>query len=153
VFTIKKVLCPVDFSTATAASLDAAVAIARSADAELYLLHVVEGPALAASESTDQSRVESAREAVRTRLAELVAGRSDVPETHLLVSDGSPAEEVLRMEEIFGIDLIVLAPHGRPTLGKIIFGSVADKVTRGSRAHIFLVKSALEDDGGESPDA
>jgi nucleotide-binding universal stress UspA family protein len=59
----------------------------------------------------------------------------------VLVSDGDPAEEILRIEELFGIDLMVLAPHGRPTLGKIIFGSVAEKVTRGSAAHVLLVKS------------
>ena len=149
-FTIKKVLCPVDFSTATAASLEAALVVARQNGAELYLLHVLEGPALAASDSADPSRVDSAREAVRARLAALVSDQSNGPEIHLLVSDGSPAEEVLRMEEIFGIDMIVLAPHGRPTLGKIIFGSVADKVTRGSRSHILLVKAQPDDDGSDT---
>jgi nucleotide-binding universal stress UspA family protein len=149
-FEIKKALCPIDFSTATAASLDAAIVVARNHGADLYLLHVLEGPAPAANEPLDSTRFESAREAVRARLAELVGEQGDGLHVHLLVSDGSPAEEILRMEEIFGVDLIVLAPHGRPTLGKIIFGSVADKVTRGSRAHILLVKSPAAGADGET---
>ncbi len=147
-FTIRKALCPIDFSPASEASLDAAVQISRSSDAELYLLHVLEGPAPAES-VVDPARVEAGRDAVRTRLAEMIATRDGQLQTHLLVSDGAPAEEILRIEELFGIDLIVLAPHGRPTLGKIIFGSVADKVTRGSRAHILLVKRGAEEYPGD----
>jgi nucleotide-binding universal stress UspA family protein len=94
----------------------------------------------------ETARVETSREAVRARLADLVASRDPEMSAHVLVSDGEPAEEILRIEELFGIDLIVIAPHGRPTLGKIIFGSVADKVTRGSRAHLLLVKSPPPDE-------
>ena len=139
-FTVKKALCPIDFSPSSDASLDAAIDLARRYGAELYLLHVVEGPAPPEA-AADLARIESSREAVRARLADLVASRDATMTAHVLVSDGAPAEEILRIEELFGIDLILIAPHGRPTLGKIIFGSVADKVTRGSRAHLLLVKS------------
>jgi nucleotide-binding universal stress UspA family protein len=139
VFRIKKALCPIDFSASSNASVDAAIEIARSHGADLYLLHVLEGPAPPES-TVDLARAETAREAVRARLADLAASRDTSIETHLIVADGAPAEEILRIEELFGIDLIVIAPHGRPTLGKIIFGSVADKVTRGARAHVLLVK-------------
>ena len=148
-FTVKKVLCPVDFSPASDASLDAALEAARAYGSELYLLHVLEGPPPTES-AVDPGRGEAAREAVRARLADLVASRVAAIQTHVLVSDGAAAEEILRIEELFGIDLIVLAPHGRPTLGKIIFGSVAEKVTRGSRAHILLVKSPGEEDPADA---
>ena len=146
-FAIAKVLCPVDFSAAAVASVGVARSLAVTYGAQLYLLNVLEVPAPAEG-SGDPARAEAARESVRARLSELAAadGRQPV-ETHLLVSDGAPAEEILRMEELFGIDLIVLAPHGRPTLGKIIFGSVTDKVTRGAHAHVFLVKPPAEDGG------
>jgi nucleotide-binding universal stress UspA family protein len=144
VFTVRKALCPIDFSPSSDASLDAAIDLVRRYGAELYLLHVVEGPAPPES-AVDLARVETSREAVRARLADLVASRDPEMEAHVLVSDGAPAEEILRIEELFGIDLIVIAPHGRPTLGKIIFGSVGDKVTRGSRAHLLLVKSPQDE--------
>lgn len=143
-FTVSKVLCPFDFSPEGGRALEAAVDLAAAHSAQLYLLYVVEGVALPDDTVADTSRIEASREAVRDRLAAAVHEVAPDLKPHLLVSEGNPAEEVLRMEEVFGIDLIVLAPHGRPTLGKIIFGSVADKVTRGSRAHLLIVKSPPE---------
>lgn len=144
-FKVTKVLCPIDFSPTSEAAVDAGLLFVVSHDAELYLLHVVEGPASGGDSAVEPSRAESARERVRDRLAEMVARRSGNVTPHLLVSDGAPAEEILRFEELFGVDMIILAPHGRPTLGKIIFGSVADKVTRGSRANILIVKGRHEE--------
>lgn len=148
-FTVSKVLCPVDFSEESSRALDAALACVAAHHAELYLLYVVEGPALAEGGTLDHARAEAGKEALRDRLAALVEGVAPDVKPHLLVSDGDAAEEILRMEEIFGIDLIVLAPHGRPTLGKIIFGSVSDKVSRGSRAHLLIVKNRTD---GDLPD-
>ena len=148
-FTVSKVLCPVDFSGESARALEAALAAVAAHHAELYLLYVVEGPAAADGGTFDHTRVEAGKEALRQRLAALVEETTPDLKPHLLVSDGDPAEEILRMEEIFGIDLIVLAPHGRPTLGKIIFGSVSDKVSRGSRAHLLIVKNRPD---GELPE-
>ena len=148
-FTVSKVLCPVDFSKESSRALDAALASVAAHHAELYLLYVVEGPVLAEGGTLDHARAEAGKEALRDRLAALVVGVAPDVKPHLLVSDGDAAEEILRMEEIFGIDLIVLAPHGRPTLGKIIFGSVSDKVSRGSRAHLLIVKNRPD---GDLPD-
>jgi nucleotide-binding universal stress UspA family protein len=136
----------VDFSPESSRALDAALAAVAAHHAQLYLLYVVEGPALAEGGSLDNARAEAGKEALRDRLAALVAAAAPTLKPHLLISDGDAAEEILRMEEVFGIDLIVLAPHGRPTLGKIIFGSVSDKVLRGSRAHLFIVKQRVESD-------
>lgn len=152
-FAVKKALCPIDFSPASDIALDAAISIVESHAAELYLLHVIEGPAHAGDHTVDSSRAETAREHVRARMAELVAGRSTALRPHLLVTDGDAAEEILRMEEIFGADLVVLAPHGRPTLGKIIFGSVAEKVARGTRASVLIVKKHLSDESLEGDGA
>lgn len=145
-FTVSKVLCPVDFSEESSRALDAALVSVAAHHAELYLLYVVEGPAPAEGGPLDNARAEAGKEALRDRLASMVEAVAPDLKPHLLVSDGDPAEEILRMEEIFGIDLIVLAPHGRPTLGKIIFGSVSDKVSRGSRAHLLIVKNRADGD-------
>jgi nucleotide-binding universal stress UspA family protein len=136
VFGVTKALCPIDFSPASEHALDAAVGAAAAFGAEVYLLHVLEGPAM----------TPAASEAARDRLASLVATRLPAERLHLLVSDGDPAEEILRMEEIFGVDLVVLAPHSRPTIGRILFGSVAERVARGARANVLLVKRHLVDD-------
>lgn len=151
-FSVTKALCPIDFSYASEVALDAAVRVVEQWSAELYLLHVIEGPAISRANPDDSHRAEAAREAVRDRLASIAGGRGENLRPHLLVSDGDPAEEILRMEEIFGIDLVVIAPHSRPTLGKIIFGSVAEKVSRGSRANLLVVKKHLAEDQSAGDD-
>lgn len=140
-FSVAKALCPIDFTAASDVALDAALAIAKAAGAELYLLHVIEGPAPAPRPGFDASAAVSARDAVRARMLGMLEERHCELEPHVLVTDGIPAEEILRLEEIFGIELIVLAPHGRPTLGKILSGSVSDKVARAARAHVLIVKT------------
>ncbi|MCC6745352.1 MAG: universal stress protein [Acidobacteria bacterium] len=149
-FSVAKVLCPIDFSPVSGRALEAALSAVAAYGAELYLLYVAEGPVPAGGGSLDNARAEAGKEALRDRLAALVAEAAPDVTPHVLVSDGDAAEEILRMEEIFGIDLIVLAPHGRPTLGKIIFGSVSDKVSRGARSHLLVVQNRGD---GESADA
>jgi nucleotide-binding universal stress UspA family protein len=153
VFTVTKALCPIDFSPASEHALEAAVALVEALGAELYLLHVVEGIPEASAAERDATRVESARDAVRDRLGALVGARELGGQPHLLVSDGDAAEEVLRMEEIFGIDLIVIAPHSRPTIGKVLFGSVAIRIARSARANVLIVKQHLVEEAmsPESP--
>jgi hypothetical protein len=38
------------------------------------------------------------------------------------------------------VDVIVMSSHGRSGIGRIIFGSVAESVLRGTRVPIFLVR-------------
>jgi hypothetical protein len=38
------------------------------------------------------------------------------------------------------VDLIVMSTHGRSGLGRLVFGSVAESVLRGTRVPILLVR-------------
>ncbi len=143
-FSVGKVLCPVDFSAVSERAVGVAAEIARQCGADLYLLHVVEGPPPADEVGSGPLKANEAREAIKSRLGSLIGG--PIAESHhLLVTDGSPAEEILRITEVFGMDLIVLAPHGRTTIGKILFGSVAEKVVRGTEAAVLLVKARRDE--------
>lgn len=144
-FSVSKVLCPIDFSPATDRALDAGAQIARQFGADLYLLHVVERPGVERFFETAATR--DVREAVRTRLDGLAGAAGGVRKVHVLVAEGSPAVEIRRVEEMFGIDLIVLPPHGRTTVGRIIFGSVAEAIIRAAEAAVLIVKPIGHDDG------
>lgn len=145
-FSLKKVLCPVDFSAASQRSLAIAVEIVRRTDADLYVLHVLGAPAVPAEHEFGGSRAEAVRESSRIRLAELVSGHSPDLRPHILVTDGDAPSEILRIEEFFGIDLIVIAPHRSTTIGRVIFGSVAEKVSRASRANVLLVREHFQEE-------
>jgi nucleotide-binding universal stress UspA family protein len=53
---------------------------------------------------------------------------------------GQPAEEIIAYAEEAGCDLIAMSTHGRSGLGRWVYGSVADKVLRGSVIPVLLVR-------------
>ncbi|MGH7383823.1 MAG: universal stress protein [Candidatus Rokuibacteriota bacterium] len=60
-------------------------------------------------------------------------------ETHVWYGAAAPAiVEAARLQEV---DLIVMSTHGRSGLGRVIFGSVAESVLRGTRVPILVVRS------------
>ena len=55
---------------------------------------------------------------------------------------GVPAPAILDLVESTGIDLIVMATHGRTGVGRWVYGSVADKVLHGARVPLLLVRAS-----------
>jgi nucleotide-binding universal stress UspA family protein len=72
---------------------------------------------------------ENAQTALRRRHEEIthVLGRQGV-KVESLTALGKPADEIVRVAEQQGCDLIAMSTHGRTTLGRGILGSVTDKV-------------------------
>src|SRR5262245_47537112 len=56
------------------------------------------------------------------------------------VTAGDPAEAIVRMAEELGVDLIVMATHGRTGLPHILLGSVAEKVLRHAPCPVLTVR-------------
>lgn len=65
--------------------------------------------------------------------------------------DANPAEAILDSADDHGVDLIALASHRRAPLSRLLLGSVADKVLRGSPVPILM--SRLRYEGEEPADA
>ena len=57
--------------------------------------------------------------------------------TILVPLDGSVLAEAARFR---GVDLIVMSSHGRTGLGRLVLGSVAETVLRGSTVPILLIR-------------
>jgi nucleotide-binding universal stress UspA family protein len=55
---------------------------------------------------------------------------------------GPPAPSIVEAAEARKADLIVMSTHGRSGLGRLILGSVAESVLRGTRIPILLVRAA-----------
>jgi nucleotide-binding universal stress UspA family protein len=54
--------------------------------------------------------------------------------------EGSPFVEILRRAESDGSDLIVLGTHGRSALGRVLLGSVAERVVRKAACAVLTVR-------------
>ena len=55
----------------------------------------------------------------------------------------SSAEEIIRVEDEIGADLIVMSTHGRRGLSKWAFGSVTEKVLRAGKAPVLVVRAGI----------
>ena len=66
----------------------------------------------------------------------LEAFESEVPYT-TITRVGDPIAEILRAEKELGIDLVVMATHGRKGVWRVALGSVAEKVVRSSTCPVL----------------
>ena len=76
---------------------------------------------------------ETAKVAAENSLRKVALRLSDAGvEASVTSSLGSAAEEIVRLAERQGCDLIAMATHGRSVLGRAVLGSVTDKVVHSS---------------------
>lgn len=61
---------------------------------------------------------------------------------HSVVVPEAPAEAILRYTDIHNIDLIAMSTHGRTGVSRWLYGSVADKVLRGSHHSMLVFRAA-----------
>ena len=134
-----KILVPLDGSVLAEAALWRAVEIANGGT--LSLLRAAEAHTLPGADPVD-AQVDVVREAeeylasVARRLAD--RGLKKV-ETHVWY--GPAAAAIVEEAETQKADLIVMSTHGRSGLGRLILGSVAESVLRGTRKRILIVRA------------
>ena len=61
-------------------------------------------------------------------------------ETHVWYGPAAPA--IVDAARAHKVDLIVMTTHGRSGLGRLVFGSVAESVLRGTTVPILLIRSS-----------
>jgi len=66
--------------------------------------------------------------------------REEGLEVETAVLSGMPAEMIVAFAAENAIDLIAIATHGHGSLGRLVFGSVADQVIRNSTTPLLVVK-------------
>jgi nucleotide-binding universal stress UspA family protein len=146
----KCILVTTDFSEAGDHAIAHAFRMAADHGAEVVLLHVVEtivapNPLYAHYYLTDplspeaQASVEAeARQALLERIPKdgAIAG---VPH-RVVVSQGLPAEEIIRTTAEEQADLVVISTHGRTGLKHLLLGSTAERVIRHVHCPVLVVR-------------
>jgi nucleotide-binding universal stress UspA family protein len=146
----RRILVPLDGSALAEAILEHAVRFGRlEPGTEVILLDVVQPvasdvwlsyAALSPSEtvSVTQRQAHRAREYLESIARRLeAAGLRARP--HVVVT-ANVAAAVLEMADVEQVDLVALATHGRSGLARLALGSVADKVIRGSRTPVLVLR-------------
>ena len=142
----KRILCPVDFSHASMKALDYALALAKEADAELLVMHVIEGLPDPPDwqQPTNPSIIEYLRLSEEDALRRL---RQVMPrDAHAwctpkeILTTGKPHKEVLRVARDEKVHLIVMGVHGRNPLDLMFFGSTTNHVVRTAICPVLTLK-------------
>lgn len=68
---------------------------------------------------------------------------SDEPSYEVTVGD--PAEQILAVAERLGCDFIVMTSHGRGAIGRLTFGSVADRIARATHVPTLIIRPEEDD--------
>lgn len=149
----RRVLVPLDGSGLARRAVEPASRLLERPDGVLTLLRVVVpvtlsglGPADVPS-GVDVSATEAMEEQAEERLdatARELRAQLDLEVESRLVRHPHPAEAVLRAVSETGADAAALATHGRGGLQRVLLGSVADKVVRGTRTPVLVVRPAAD---------
>jgi nucleotide-binding universal stress UspA family protein len=139
---VDKILVPLDGSPFAEAALPKAVELIRNnGEATLILLRAAVAANFPGVDPTD-AQVTVVREA--EEYLETVAARlreDGVPRVRTSVWYGAAAPAILEASRMANPDLIMMSTHGRSGIGRLIAGSVAESVLRGTRTPIFLVRA------------
>jgi len=78
-----------------------------------------------------------------TKYLERVSSRLNRAGVHAdtVILSGKPAESLISYAVSNGVDLVIMATHGRSGISKIIWGSVAEKILRATEIPVLLVKT------------
>jgi nucleotide-binding universal stress UspA family protein len=146
---LPRVLIPLDGSALAEQVLEPALALGRLMRAEYTLFRVVEplpqvgqdpvsyAPSVIAQEEIERLKVEA--RVYLGRVAERLREQGLHARTRV-VTGPHPAVAILDAARGEGMSVIALATHARRGLARLLLGSVADKVIRGSPVPVFVYR-------------
>lgn len=161
--TRRRILVPLDLTPADENALDDVVALSAPGETEFFLLHVREPVTLSEQDATtpdvppvydvDPTRVApyatSVLEAAADDYLEQVARRirrQGFVVTSQVVADRSPADAILKFADAWQIDLLVLEPHLRTRVSRLLPGHVIDKVIHATRVPVLIHRRPADRD-------
>ena len=127
--TIRRVICPVNYSDLARRALDHAVAIAEKAGAELIVTHVLES-------SAEAKDAEKERETLCGWLPNDMRDRCTLRE---VVRRGHAAEQIILETQDSEADLLVIGAQRCSFLGSLLFGSTTESIIRGAPSPVLSV--------------
>ena len=144
----KRILVPIDGSSASNSGLREALKLAKDQRAKLRLLHIVDELVVFNTPEAGfnvESVIESMRRAGKrliVKAQKAAAARGVRAEPVMIESAGARvADIVTRQARRWKADLIVMGTHGRRGVNRMIMGSDAELVVRNAPMPVLLVRS------------
>jgi nucleotide-binding universal stress UspA family protein len=137
----RRILVAIENSSADDTIVAHVADLAKTTGAELLLVHVADG--FAARHFDDLQLRESeemkADRAYLEGLQRALTARGLRVEYEL--AKGDPAEELIRVAESRGVDLVAMSTHGHRFIADVVLGATADKVRHLLRIPVLLLRA------------
>jgi nucleotide-binding universal stress UspA family protein len=139
---LQKILVPLDGSVFAESALEQAVELALEKRATLMLLRAAEVSTFPGVDPTEaEVQVVHEAEQYLDGVAERLRARG-VKDVETSVWYGPADAAIVEAARARKPDLIAMSTHGRSGLGRLILGSVAESVLRGTTTPILLLRAA-----------
>jgi nucleotide-binding universal stress UspA family protein len=143
---IEKIACCVDFSKNAKAAFDQALELAEKFQSKLFIVHVlapVFNPVLPDSEyvfpeQPKESLIIKVEERIQQEYASSVR---EGLEHEIVVMDGHVSSEIIRFVGDEDVDLVILGSYGASGMGRVLFGSVANRVSHNAPCSVMIVRA------------
>jgi nucleotide-binding universal stress UspA family protein len=154
-FSIKSILVPVDGSEYSENALQYAIEFARIFESRLHLLRVVDTPSAyamlsrhmeaAATGDILEEIISSMRQETDRYLADLAERiRGEGVDVKTVALEGYPGEQLIEHERRGYFQLVIMATAGRSGVGRVVFGSVAERVLKLGRSPVMMIRPREE---------
>ncbi|MDD3246830.1 MAG: universal stress protein [Methanosarcina sp.] len=143
----RNIVIATDGSENTRRAISYGIEMAKLSGATVHALHVVNTQSTI-SESWTAGKEEIYKimrcdgEKVVSKLKQL--GEDSGVEIREVLLDGCPSDEIIHFAENNNVDLIVMGTLGKTGLEKFLMGSVAEKVVRGSKVPVMVVRTGKQ---------
>ena len=135
VIAVQNILVPTDFSSISRKALVYAAAVAKHYGSRLHVAHVLPLEVIWLPEQS----LKKARHEAEEQMKAVVSAVELSTQPNALLSEGDIAEVTPDLLKQHGIDLMVLATHGRKGLQRFMLGSVAEEIFRTAACPVLTV--------------
>ncbi len=143
----RNIVIATDGSENTRRAISYGIEMAKLSGATVHALHIVNTQSTI-SESWTAGKEEIYKimrgdgEKVVSKVKEI--GENSGVEIRGVLLDGNPSDEIINFAENNNMDLIVMGTLGKTGLEKFLMGSVAEKVVRGSKVPVMVVRTGKQ---------
>ena len=136
----RRILVGYDGSEAGSKAFDSALELAKSHNAELYVLTISRPPEIGDDVETE-AVIENSREHHRKLLAPLQRRTEQAGvKGHFQVAVGHPAEQIIMAADKHQVDIIVVGDRGRSKFARLLLGSVSKTVVQYADRPVLVVR-------------
>jgi universal stress protein A len=153
----KHIVATTDFSPSSKHAVRAAGELAEQQSARLTLIHSydptpVVGPAMMPAPMWPTAAMcREIESGARSQLAAIgQAELAGVVHDSDVIARASSSMGICDYADDHDADLIVVGTHGRTGIGRLLIGSVAERVVRHAKCAVLVVRAPTEDDGDPS---